>query len=403
MPDSGAGEMSGSNSGLAWHESRQDGAQPTLPISHATDPASSDMYPSSEAASEDHLRSISGQSKPAVKQYVAPAGRHKRATRRHDDETSDDEPLVDKTAALTLNSKKTARQQKCVAKRRVQTSVQTLLDLPHEILTNVLSFLKPSDIFVLLRVSHAVHDLLLENELAISLEIIARRYSLIAQCFPLPRLLVSVPKEAHPALLSGRWQQFMRIHRFSYQQISQPADHLNVCSCTSCILSWNNLNIVLDLAHWQHKLANREPLPIMARGEVTEWNVNLLAKHARILEQAMDHPLTYAAILQKHLDTTTSTILRSSRWRRKGEDPSVVKPRLYGMTDVEAASGSDAFLARKGRENFNPIYMRDQYYSLEVWMPNRKWDREEERWRYYAKPQHDNDVKYVAERFTPAE
>lgn len=326
--------------------------------------------------------------------------RHKKAARRQDGAISDDEPLVDTTAALTLNSKKTARRQKKAAKKRVQTSIHTMLDLPHEILTHILSFLKPTHMFVLLRVSHSVHDLVRENELTIASAIISHRYRYISQCFPLPRPLSSVPEQAQTALLSERWQHFMRIHRFSYQQISQPADSAHVCSCTSCILLWNNLNILLDLSHWQRNLANREPLPIIPRGQKPEWNVELLAKHASIVTHAMHHPLTYAAILQKHLETTTSTIIRSSKWRRKGENPNIVRPRLYDLTDDDAEHGTDAFLARKGRENFNPIYMRDQYYSTEVWMPNRKWDREDECWRYYAKPQHDNDMKWVVDRFT---
>ncbi|ETN41652.1 uncharacterized protein HMPREF1541_03588 [Cyphellophora europaea CBS 101466] len=333
----------------------------------------------------------------------APPKRHKKASRRLDGAVSDDEPLVDKTAALTLKSKKLARRQKKQAKKRVETSIHTMLDLPHEVLTHILSYLKPTDMFTLLRVSRSVNEVIQDNESNIAAAIISHRYRFLSQCFPPPVPLASVPAQAHSALLSERWQHLVRIHRFSYQQITQVADPALVCSCTACVLAWNNLNTILDLAHWQYNLAHREPLPIIPRGQKPDWNTKLLSNHAEIVTRAMYHPLTYLAILQIHLDTTTSTILRSSRWRRKGENPNIVKPRLYGLTDTEAESGTDTYLARKGRENFNPIYMRDQYYTTEVWMPNRKWDREEERWRYYAKPQHENDVKWIQERFTPTE
>lgn len=171
----------------------------------------------------------------------------------------------------------------------------------------------------------------------------------------------------------------------------------------SCVLAWNNLNIVLDLAHWQQNFDTREPLPIIPRGRNPQWNVDLLDRHAEIVTRAMQSPLTYTRILQQHLDSTNRAIIRSGNWRKKGEKITIPRPRLYHLTDEEAAAGTDEYLERSGPPSYQPIYMRDNYYSIEAFVPNRKWDKEEQRWQYYTKwPRpHENDLNWLVARFTP--
>ena len=329
--------------------------------------------------------------------------REKTALIREDDPTIEEEPLVDRTATLTLHSKKTVRMQKRIQKKdakRVHSEVESFLDLPHELLLEVLSFLQPGDIFRLQQVDRATNHLIHNNESAIAQSIISRRYWVISRCFRLPFDINHVPAHALPALLSQNWQDRLRIHKNPYQHIKQ-IDPTKVCTCMSCVLAWNNLNIILDLAHWQGNLENRQPLPIIPRGRHPEWNTDLLAKHADIVLRAMHSPLIYARILQIHLQTTTTTILRSSRWRKKGEKADMVKPRLYQMTDTEVGTGADEYLERSGPPSYQPLFMRDNYYDVVAFVPNRKWDKEKGKWMYYAswKTAHENDLAWVVQRF----
>lgn len=316
----------------------------------------------------------------------------------------EDEPLVDTTASLTLHSKKTERLQRKQAKRsqrKVHSEIESFLDLPGELLIEVLSHLRPSDIYPIRRLNHFSNTFISSNELNIATSIKQRRYWVLNQCFPLPLPLSSVADFARNALLSQPWQDRLKIHRNPYQHI-HPINPTEVCTCMSCVLAWNNLNIILDLAHWQHNLSTRTPLPIIPRGRTPEWNTALLAHNAEIVRLAMSSPLAHARILQIHLQTTTQTILRMSRWRKKGENPTIQKPRLYRLSDADAECETDEYLQRSGPPSYQPIYMRDNYYSVEAFVPNRKWDKEDGRWRYYGKwPQpHLNDLSWVVGRFS---
>ncbi len=327
------------------------------------------------------------------------------AARKRQKVFTEDEPLVDTTAALAKNSKKTARLQKRLERklaRKVHSEVQSLLDFPQELILTILGFLEPSDIFTMLRLNKSMQMLILDHERSIADDITKRRYWVLRQCFPLPVCMDNVPSVARPALMSGQWQDRLRIHKNPYQHI-QHIDSSYTCTCMSCVLAWNNLNIILDLAHWQHNLETREPIPQIPRGRNPEWNIVLLAHNAAIATKAMDSPLTYARILQKHLNTSTRTIIRFNKWRKKGESLTVQKPRTYHLTDSEAAAGSDEFLERSGPPSYQPIYMRDNYYSVEAFAPNRKWDKEVQRWFYYSKwpGPHELDLNWLVARFTP--
>ncbi len=315
----------------------------------------------------------------------------------------EDEPLNDTTTILPLHSRKTGRLQRKQQKkslRKVHSDIKSFLDLPGELLIEVLSHLRPSDTFRLLRLTHFCRDFILENEIGIAVSLKQRRYWVLSQCFPLPIPLSDVEPFAHNALLSEKWQERLKIHRNPYQHIKH-IDPTAVCSCMSCVLAWNNLNVILDLAHWQTNLSTRQPLPIIPRGQTPHWNVALLDEHASIIRRAMKSPLAHARILEKHLATTVSTIVRFSKWRKKGEKITIQKPRLYRLTDADAACETDQFLDRSGPPSYQPIYMRDNYYSVEAFVPNRKWDKEEQIWHYYSewpKP-HLNDLAWVVARF----
>ncbi|OAP56889.1 hypothetical protein AYL99_09001 [Fonsecaea erecta] len=318
---------------------------------------------------------------------------------------AENEPLVDTTAALALHSKKTARLQKRQQKkqaRKVRSNVQSFLDLPQELLSIILSFLQPTDIFNLLLLNQSMRMFILNNERSIADDIMNRRYWILRQCFPPPVSLEQVPSVARPALMNEQRQGRGRIHKIQYQHIKQ-IDPSNVCTCMSCVLSWNNLNIVLDLAHWQKNLETREPLPVIPPGRNPDWNVQLLDQHAAIVTKATKSPLTYARILQIHLDTIIRTIIRFGKWEKKGDKARKPEPRLYRLTDAEAAAGTDEFLDRKGPPSYQPLYMRDNYYTVGAFVPHRKWDMDDQKWYYYAKwPRpHENDLNWIVARFTP--
>ncbi|KAK5205917.1 hypothetical protein LTR41_008199 [Exophiala xenobiotica] len=330
--------------------------------------------------------------------------RPKKTISRREDTLSDDEPLVDTTAALTLNSKKTARLQKRQKKKQAQkvhSNIQSFLDFPPELISLIFSFLQPSDIYTLLRLDQFTQDFILDNERSIAEGITSRLYWAIRQCFPLPVSLDQVPASARPVLLSQHWQDRLKIHKNPYQHIRQ-IDPEMVCTCMSCLLAWNNLNIVLDLAHWQPNLEHREPLPVIPRGRNPDWNIQLLEQHAEIVMKAIYSPLAHARILQTHLNVTTRTIVRSAKWRKKGEKITTPKPRLYHLTDAEIEAGTDGYLERSGPPSYQPIYMRDNCYSVEAFVPNRKWDKEAQKWQYYSKwPRpHENDLAWLVARFT---
>ncbi|KAL2429032.1 hypothetical protein ABEF95_011873 [Exophiala dermatitidis] len=381
----------------------------------------SNAQPQSRSSSISESRTATSQ--PDGKPNAALSRRGKKlATAKADKDkasSDDDQPLIDTTAQLALHSKKTARlqrrQEKKQSARRTRSDIQSILDLPPEILLLILSFLQPSDIYTLLRLNRSMRIFILDNENAIADSIMSRRYWVLLQCFPLPVMLEKVPDVARPVLLSQQWQDRLRIHKNPYQHIKQ-IDPSTVCTCMSCVLAWNNLCIILDLAHWQPNFDKREPLPIIPRGRNPEWNVDLLEKNAQIVMKAMHSPLAHARILQIHLDVTTRTILRTERWRRDGKDKSdrpnsrdkilpvqPARPRLYRLTDEDVAAQTDEFLERSGPPSYQPIYMRDNYYNVEAFVPNRKWDRDEQRWHYYSKwpKPHENDLAWLVARFTP--
>ncbi|GAB7365854.1 hypothetical protein MBLNU230_g7185t1 [Neophaeotheca triangularis] len=312
-----------------------------------------------------------------------------------------DEPLVDKTEALPLRSKKTDRLKKRLEKKTKKKKgsgldVKSFLDLPVELLHEIFSHLRPRDILgSLLLLNRSTKTFIEENETSLARDICARRYWVLSQCFHLPVPLQEVPPKAIPSLLSPQRQQLLTLHRKPYHHIvaSFPEE---VCTCMTCVFAWNNLCMVLDFAHWQPYLNDREPIPMIPRGSMPEWNTKLLEANGAVVKHAMKSPLTYARILEKHLDSITGTLMRPIRYNKKISLPN--KNRLYNLTSEDVEKGTDGFLDRKGPPSYEPPWHRDNYYSLECYVPNRKWDKEELRWKYWP-AQHRRDLEWIMERF----
>lgn len=259
----------------------------------------------------------------------------------------DEEPLIDTTVALPKKSKKTERAQKRLKQRQQKVAGKpketSLLDLPPELLETILAFLRPSDIYRILATSRSLNFFTRGNANAIARDIIQQRYWVLSRCFPLPVPFETLDKSTHPALLSERRQDMIQMHRKPYQHV-KGVDERKVCTCSSCILAWNNLCLALDLAHWQPLLDKREPLPTIPRGEAAEWNRKLLNANAAIVEKAMHGDmLCYALILEKHLRSITSTLLRVYRGKK-----TIHPNRLYHITHADAEKDSDEFLERSG-------------------------------------------------------
>lgn len=312
-----------------------------------------------------------------------------------------DEPLIDKTEAIPLRSKKTDRLKKRSAKKSKKSkihgsSVESFLDLPAELLHEIFSYLRPSDILgSLVLLNRSNKAFIEENATSLARDICARRYWVLTRCFHLPLALRDVPPKAVPSLLSPRRQELLTLHRKPYQHIVAVHPE-EVCTCMTCVFAWNNLCMVLDFAHWQPYLNNREPIPMIPRGSTPEWNTTLLEANAAVVKRAMKSPLTYARILETHLDSITGTLMRPIRWNKKISIPN--KSRLYNLTSADVANGTDEFLDRSGPPSYEPPWHRDNYYGLECYVPNRKWDKEEQRWKYWP-AQHQRDLEWIMERF----
>lgn len=306
-----------------------------------------------------------------------------------------EEPLVDTTAAIALHSKRTERLQKRQAKKgkknAVYSDVKSFLELPSELLLEVLHYLRPSDIFTLTRLNRSARAYISDHESSICQEIIAWRYPILTQCFPPPILFEHVDVSAHTALLSPRHQQRLVIHKKLYQHV-RAADPQNTCSCLACVMAWNNLCLVLDLAHWQDDLDRRVPIPMIGRGSLPKWNSDLADAKARIVDKAIRRRLWYARVLETHLATTVRTIVRHAAVRRKGGSPVREVPaerRLFHLSSTHIASETDSFMQRSGPPSFEFPFSRDNYYTLVSYLPNRRWD--EGKWIYYG-DLHERDV-----------
>ncbi|KAL6156150.1 hypothetical protein ACJBU6_05284 [Exserohilum turcicum] len=302
--------------------------------------------------------------------------------------SEDDEPLQDTTAALTLRNKKTERiKRKNASRQQKREAIVNLSKFPTELLLECLQYLRPRDVFNFSFVNRRFYELVEANAHVIGDAIIARRYSILAKCLPTPKLLADVDVAVQVLLIDPSRQKQLSIHNRPYQHILSPDPH-DLCTCLTCILTWNNLGLVLDFSHWQDHLDRGKPIPVIPRGHSPEWNQLLVARHGRIARKAIENSLWYAAILALHLDSTVRAIRRHSKNRGN-------KRVHVEMTEAEAMSGTDHFLSKHGPPSLEFPYQRDEYYMLEAYLPNRWWKKSEEYWFYTIFGQHERDLELV--------
>ncbi|PVI04982.1 hypothetical protein DM02DRAFT_668684 [Periconia macrospinosa] len=307
--------------------------------------------------------------------------------------SEDDEPLEDKTAALPLHSKRTDRQQKKQTKRaRKLDAVVNLVQLPTELILECLKLLPPGDVLIFGAVNRRFRKLVALNANVIGDTIIRGRYPILAQCFPLPKLLSQVDATAREALMDERRQRMLAIHHKPYQHV-RPLDPYLVCSCITCFMLWNNLCLALDFAHWQDNLDTGNPLPIIPRGKSPEWNEELVQRNVRIVRTALHNSLWHARILELHLTSTIRAIRRHAE--NKGN-----KRKHVEMSDEEAEMGTDTFLTKPGPLSIEFPFNRDEYYMLEAYLPNRWWVKTQDKWVYTIAGKHEQDIEYVVRSAT---
>ena len=300
------------------------------------------------------------------------------------------EPLEDKTEALTIRSKRTERAQR--KQRKPKPPPRSLLDLPYELILEVLTLPRPSALFRLGRASKAHAALIAQDEPRLAQAVIARRYACLAKCFRLPvrirDMRDAVDAQVFAAIQSHERQELLTIHKKPYQHI-QPPDLTEVCTCLTCVLRWSALCLVVDFAHWQKNLDLGEPIPMIERGKQPGWNSDLIAANAAVVRRALRSPLWYACVLEAHLSSTTLSIRRHAA--NKGN-----KRRRFRMTADDVDAGTDVFLERSGPPTLDFPFHRDNYYMLEAFLPGRSWIAEEEAWVYVPASQHDVDIQYAA-------
>ncbi|RKU41476.1 hypothetical protein DL546_004223 [Coniochaeta pulveracea] len=300
--------------------------------------------------------------------------------------TDSDRVLQD--GSLIRKSKRLARQQKKAAvkaSKKPSHPRNTLLDLPYELVTSILHLLLPADLIRLSRVCRSLHSFITQESNTLARWVIKERYPVLEKCLRLPVLLAALGDEERTALQREERLRLLRKQAYSHIQSADPAV---LCTCLTCVLRWNSLNLVLDFAHWQGHLNRGDPIPMIPRGQNPEWNQNLLAKHAAVVQRATTTPLLYACILQTHLASTVGSIRRHAQ--NKGN-----QRRRFRMNAEDERSGTDGFLSRSGPPTVDFPFHRDNYYMLESYLPNRGWNGEEARWMYMPASQHDTDVGMV--------
>ncbi|KAK0634244.1 glycoside hydrolase superfamily [Bombardia bombarda] len=323
-------------------------------------------------------------------------GQHKSSNQDSADATFTDVPVAP-MPALIVHSKRTERLAKRQATKKIKTKHRAvvdwqprgILDLPYEILMSILTLLRPRELFILLRVCRQLRLFIRQEEDYLASQVIRLRYACLAKCFCRPHLLENLDSLARATLLvPNRRAIYATNRKRPFQHI--PAPDIDVtCSCLSCNFRWSCLCVAVDFAHWQDHLDKGEPIPVIARGSTPQWNADLVALHAEVVLKSMSSMLWYTRILEAHLDSTMRSILRHS------QNPSNRRPRFLMTLDDDVRPGIGAFLEKKGPATVDIPFIRDNYYMLEAFMPNRSWIDERGEWAYVPENQHDKDLDIV--------
>lgn len=298
-----------------------------------------------------------------------------------------DSDRVKLDGSLIRNSRRIERQRKKQVKKsqKQPQERQTILDLPYELLMDILTQLLPSDLIRLSHANRSLRDFIAEQGDTLAKHIIRWRYPCLEKCLRLPVLLEHVEPDSRAAL--QRLDRLGFIRKQAYTHVMTP-DPTVVCTCLSCVLRWNSLCLALDFAHWQPNLDAGDPIPMIPRGKNPVWNQRLVERNAGVVRRALAEPLWYACILEAHLGSIVGSIRRHSE--NKGN-----RRRRFRMSREDERAGTDQFLDRSGPPTVDFPFHRDNYYMLEAYLPNRGWNGEEGRWMYMPAGQHDTDVGMV--------
>jgi hypothetical protein len=313
-----------------------------------------------------------------------PRGRGK----QQDAEDGLEEELVDLTAPLVLRSKKTDRLQKKQKEKTLKqsTNARGIASLPWELVFQILSFLRPSDLWRFSRINRYSHGFVEEHKAELAHKIINYRYSTLRRCFFLPVRRQDLDP-AHKDVLDGfKTTQDATKKKYHWAQHIPYQDDTQVCTCVTCSVQWSSLCNAVDFAHWQQNLDTGEPIPMIQRGSKPEWNQHLVDATAGVVRRALDDPLWYASLLEAHLNSTVRSVRRHTN--NKGN-----KRRHFELTRADEESGTDFFLTRRGPNTTEIPFHRDNFYMLEVFMPNRGWITEREAWVYVPPEQHRTDLE----------
>ncbi len=201
-----------------------------------------------------------------------------------------EDELVDLTEALVVRSKRTERQKRKQKTKLASGEPVQLHDLPTELILDILSYLRPNDVFRLTRTSKSLHAFVTDHRRFLASKIIEYRYPCLQKSLRLPALLEDVRPDLRQALRSDKRQRSLHIHKKPYQHQLEPPDPAYVCTCLTCVLRWNALCIAVDFAHWQSNLEKGEPIPVIGRGQSPAWNQKLIAEHAAVVRKALRDP-----------------------------------------------------------------------------------------------------------------
>jgi hypothetical protein len=300
-------------------------------------------------------------------------------------------PLEDLTQPLARHSKRTERQRKKLEKKgafKLSAVFQPrgFLDLPLELLTDILELLRPSDIFSLSQLNWQLRSFMLVNEAIITRRIVNLRYPILERCLQRPVLMEDIDPATQELLRSPDRPDLAFSHGNAYQNIPSP-DNVRHCTCLTCIGRWNALCAAVDFAHWQDNLDKGEPIPTIPCGTLPPWNQKLLATTRRVVIKSLTSPLWHARILEAHLGSTTRSI------RRHSQNKADQRPH-FRISEADARAGTDAFLQQEGPPTVEFPYPRELYYMPEVFLPARSWVATHQKWVYMSHTQewHEMDL-----------
>jgi hypothetical protein len=296
-------------------------------------------------------------------------------------------PLEDLTQPLARHSKRTERQRKKLEKKSSAVfEPRGFLDLPLELLMDILELLRPSDVSALSQLNGQLRSFMLVNEAIITRRIVNLRYPILERCFLPPVLMEDIDPATQELLRSPDRPDLAFSHGNVHQNIPSP-DNVRHCTCLTCIGRWNALCAAVDFAHWQDNLDKGEPIPTIPRGTLPAWNQKLLATTRRVVIKSLTSPLWHARILEAHLDSTTRSI------RRHSQNKADQRPH-FRLSEADARAGIDAFLQQEGPPTVEFPYSRELYYMLEVFLPARSWVATHQKWVYMSHSQewHEMDL-----------